>query len=85
MDQVMDLVRTDAIDIINNAIDDAKVIEKWIVDLREKYGPQLHPWAMPSLTNAIGSIQHAIGDLKHAKHHIETPEPPIDASFEITK
>jgi hypothetical protein len=84
MDQVMDLVRTDAIDIINNAIDDAKVIEKWIVDLREKYGPQLHPWAMPSLTNAIGSIQHAIGDLKHAKHHIETPEPTLVGRF-ITK
>lgn len=85
MDQVMDLVRTDAIKVIDGAIDDAEIIERWIVDLRERYGSQLHPWAMPSLANAIGSIQHAIGDLKAAKHHIETPEPPIDGSFEITK
>lgn len=85
MDQVMDSARTDAIKIIDRAIDDAKIIEKWIVDLRQEFGTRIHPWAMPSLANAIGSIQHAIGDLKHAKHHIETPEPPIDASFEITK
>lgn len=59
--------------------------EQLIGDFRNAYRESLHPWAMPSLTNAIGSIQHAISDLKHAKHHIETPEPEIDASLEITK
>lgn len=71
----MDQVRTIAIERINGAIDDIQIVERWIVQVRDKLGPQLHPWAMPSLANAIGSIQHAISDLKSAKHHIETPVP----------
>jgi hypothetical protein len=74
VNQLRAAVAAEAIKTIDGAIDDAKIIEKLIVDLRNDYGPQLHPWPMPSLANAIGSIQHAIGDLKAAKHHIESPE-----------
>ena len=74
-----------ALEYINDALGDAAVVEKWITDVREKFGPELHPWSLPSLAHAIGAIQAARSHLRAAKHHIESPEPAIDASFEIVK
>lgn len=81
----MDQVKTGAIQVIDEQVADLTAMEKALHDAREVWRGSIHPWAMPSLANAIGSIQHAIVDLKAARHHIETPEPAIDASFEIVK
>lgn len=79
----MGTLKDEAIKLIDGACDDAAVIERWIQQVREIDG--LHPWAMPSLANAIGSIQSCVSNLRAARHHIETPEPPIDAEFEVVK
>lgn len=60
---------------VNAMIESAWAIENLLVDFRNRRSGTIHPWAMPSLDNAIGAIQACQSHLRAAKHHIETPDP----------
>lgn len=63
---------------IEATIGNLRASEISITNFRDACGKTIHPWALPSLANAIGSIQHAISDLKSARRHIEMPMPATE-------
>lgn len=77
MDSLTEQTNED-VEAINAILDSAWAIENLLVDFRNRRGGAIHPWALPSLANAIGSIQATQSHLRAAKHHLETPEPSAE-------
>lgn len=67
----MDEVNETALRLIGKALNDANILETSIIDIRQEFGSQLHPWSLLPLANAIGSIQAFQSHLRAAKYQIE--------------
>ena len=48
--------------------------EQALKDFRDQHRETMHPWALPSLANAIGAAQAFQSHLRAAKEHMEMPE-----------
>ena len=70
---------------IQAAITIADGLENYLKKFREEFQGEIHPWSLLPLANAIGSVRACQSHLRAVKHAIETPNPPIDAEFEIVK
>lgn len=75
MDQVTNL-KVDQLTTLIGLMRDAETL---LLTYRMEFEGYIHPWSIPPLANAIGSIQHTISDLKAAKRQIEScPMPDED-------